>query len=1599
MPEIRIERTPIKNYGLGFFGADHLQLTYVPDATATGQLQDNWFVIEGLKGGGAATGGHILGVEGYDGSTTLSEANGGLTGSNLVRSIGTPGTRNSTVIDFPQGAFEAWQTMASFGADIDAQFLPYQFYANPAQPIPSSNSSSVVASLLFYAGVDIAQVSPIGGWRYTTGAQTLLGTSDRDEMFIDSHFKQLLGGRGSDIFHGSNGSDRINGGSDADYFNWSPGFDHLHGGQYNLDYARDGEDVISYDGAGEVRIEYNPGWIAHKMPNYVATYQGGKDYLYSIERLEWSGDTDSIILGKDLEMIVDDLFFDLKGDGGGNGDKSSFLDATDGLILNASDAETMVAQAQSATNGKGMFLRSVEWIEGSGLGDRIYANSTLRVIDGGAGNDFIDARLDAAFSGGGRAGFDIELLGGDGNDTLLSGEGRTLAAGGGGADRFVFTTINTGSGTPELVIEDADEQDRLFVAYNFFNGSGGGFEGSQLLPLLGAMFPFELLQDPEGPGALDFQWQRMDDILNGDSQVPGLIDFIGRISYSLEGSDLVIHLYQGTTAVQNNAGEGLPPDYFTVIETNPDVEAIIRVLGFQPGDLGIEFHDPGTPQPTENGDFYPGWDDAINTLLNNGQLLDPFDPRPLAPTYDPANSGNGSEAEVSGTEGDDTITVSVMSDVSASGGNDIVTGSAFADRLDGGTGNDTLIGGAGDDTYVVDSAADTVVEVVGQGVDTVASAVDHVLADHIEDLELTGTAVSGTGNGLANRLSGNDLDNSLQGGFGNDTLYGGLGDDTLAGGGGSDVYVYFAGEGDDLIIDTGDLADIDTLTFGAGILPTDLTLYRSASAPGDLVVAVAGGGRVIVRDYAAAGGNGLERILFDDGTAWTRATIEASGAAAPLVGNDPPQAVDDDFLMVNGPSGLLPRSALLANDRDPGGDQITIVSVGDATGGTVTLDPSGDIRIETATGYDGTVTFTYTIADPAGGTSSARATVTIIPNTDPVALGSVPDHASAEDMAIDFTLPPGIFGDGDGDPLAISAALADGSALPAWLAFDHVAGRFTGIPPANFHGSLAIRVEASDGLAVAVHQFTLTVTPQNDAPVAADDAGFTTTAGTDLVIPAAALLANDSDVDGDALAVTAVGSATGGTVALEPGGSIRFTPSPGYAGPAGFTYTVSDGRGLDATATVAISITSVPGQTFHGTSGNDTMTGTGGSDVFTLVGDGGTDTIIGGSGIDTVRGSASNDIVRLTANPANFTSIEIIDGGGGHDRILGGIGDDVIDTSPFQLVSIELIDGGLGNDSIIGSAGDDTIAGNVGNDTLSGGLGNDVFTIAGDDGYNTIDGGAGLDTIRGSISNDTIRIAADLSSITGVEIIDGGAGNDRILGGTASDAIDLAGITLIGIEEIDGGAGDDVIVGTDGNDTITGNVGNDTLLGGLGNDIFTLAGGGGNDVIDGGSGFDTVRGSIFNDTIRISAVSTITSIERIEGGEGNDRILGSSGADTIDLGGIELSGIERVDGGAGNDTIVTSRANDILAGAAGSDTFVFRFDGGHDVIADFVPHATDLANGDLVDLRGLGFADFLTIMSAATQDGADTIITIDAATSIRLIGLAPGQLGASDFVL
>ncbi len=72
---------------------------------------------------------------------------------------------------------------------------------------------------------------------------------------------------------------------------------------------------------------------------------------------------------------------------------------------------------------------------------------------------------------------------------------------------------------------------------------------------------------------------------------------------------------------------------------------------------------------------------------------------------------------------------------------------------------------------------------------------------------------------------------------------------------------------------------------------------------------------------------------------------------------------------------------------------------------------------------------------------------------------------------------------------------------------------------------------------------------------------------------ALAVMANDSDVDGDALTVVGKTNGAHGTVAILGGGTgLTYDPVQLYIGTDVFTYTISDGRGSTATATVLLTV-------------------------------------------------------------------------------------------------------------------------------------------------------------------------------------------------------------------------------------------------------------------------------------------------------------------------------------------------------------------------------------------------------------------------------------------
>ncbi|MDX1991355.1 MAG: Ig-like domain-containing protein [bacterium] len=99
----------------------------------------------------------------------------------------------------------------------------------------------------------------------------------------------------------------------------------------------------------------------------------------------------------------------------------------------------------------------------------------------------------------------------------------------------------------------------------------------------------------------------------------------------------------------------------------------------------------------------------------------------------------------------------------------------------------------------------------------------------------------------------------------------------------------------------------------------------------------------------------------------------------------------------------------------------------------------------------------------------------------------------------------------------------------------------------------------SDGTTTDTATVTIRFQDDNQPPVAVDDTA-TTNISTAVGI---AVLANDTDADGDMLSVTALTTPTVGTAAINPDGTVTYTPPAGFVGNATFEYTVSDGTDTD----------------------------------------------------------------------------------------------------------------------------------------------------------------------------------------------------------------------------------------------------------------------------------------------------------------------------------------------------------------------------------------------------------------------------------------------------
>ena len=157
----------------------------------------------------------------------------------------------------------------------------------------------------------------------------------------------------------------------------------------------------------------------------------------------------------------------------------------------------------------------------------------------------------------------------------------------------------------------------------------------------------------------------------------------------------------------------------------------------------------------------------------------------------------------------------------------------------------------------------------------------------------------------------------------------------------------------------------------------------------------------------------------------------------------------------------------------------------------------------------------------------------------------------------------------DGDVLEITALAtpSSGSAVVA------ASGQVEYTPAMDFSGTDSFEYTVSDGNGgEATGEVQVEVAPVNDAPGAVDD-DWTTDEDVPLVID---VLVNDTDADGDTLAVVSLGAPASGSVLQDTTGGVAYTPAADFNGVDTFTYTVADPDGLEAVGTVTVNVHPLP---------------------------------------------------------------------------------------------------------------------------------------------------------------------------------------------------------------------------------------------------------------------------------------------------------------------------------------------------------------------------------------------------------------------------------------
>lgn len=899
--------------------------------------------------------------------------------------------------------------------------------------------------------------------------------------------------------------------------------------------------------------------------------------------------------------------------------------------------------------------------------------------------------------------------------------------------------------------------------------------------------------------------------------------------------------------------------------------------------------------------------------------------------------GDGGSDHLQGDGGDDTLRGGSGNDVLFGGqGNDRLEGGSGDDYLQGNEGADKLYGGLGNDTYIVDNAGDVVVESENEGVDLVQSSVNYTLVANVENLTLTGAALSGTGNTLNNTITGNSGHNLLNGDQGSDTLIGALGDDTLIGGLGNDsliggadndVYQGFSGNfGVDTIWDISGTADRLSLTNYAS---SDVVSWQALDGDQvdgklqDLRIEFANGNVILIKKYfnnasgdvvqSGAGAGLIESILFSDKTMAFADVKDLLSPAAPQPITGTPNA--DTLTGTEGNDTIL---GLAGNDLLQGqaGDDLLQAHEGDDT-------LNGGAGIDTLEGGQGNDVY---IVDNAGDvvTEQANAGTDKVESSVNYTLTANVENLTLTGAALNGTgneLDNVIIGNANNNTLF---GLAGNDRLDGGQGADTMFGgigndtyvvgsAFDVVTELANEGIDTVESSVSYILGNHVENLTLTGTVVDGTGNALDNviignASHNSLQGLDGNDRLQDDIGNDllnGGVGADTMSagqgddIYIVDNAGDVVVELSNQGVDTVVSSVDYTLAANVEDLTLTGTALNGTGNALANIINGNAQNnrLDGAAGADTLRGYAGNDTYIVDNAGDVITEAAGEGVDTVESSVD---YALAANVENLTL---------KGAALNGTGNELDNT-------------------ITGNANNNLLNGGAGADTMLGGLGNDTYIVDNIGDVVTELAGEGIDHVETSLNNYVLGANVENLTLTGAALNGTGNALDNVITGNNNNNL------LLGL------AGNDRLQGNAGDDTLDGGLGADTMIGGDGNDTYIVDDAG--DVVSAAlsAGIDTVVSSLeYYYLGNGSGVENLTLTGMALGGSGNelDNVITGNDNDNSLYG---AQGNDTLIGGVGNDTLMGQEGNDVLIGGVGNDQYYV--DSSTDVVTEGLNAGTDL---------------------------------------------------------